>query len=58
MRYELIVKTLAELDITGVVIWHSNQYRNLVVEFLDDIDNCLNFILFDPESCQKCYKNI
>ena len=38
MAYNLIVKTLAEKDITEAIEWLHQQSENLPKEFLNDID--------------------
>lgn len=58
MAYNLIVKTLAEKDITEAIEWLHQQSENLPKEFLNDIDISLEIIRENPEHFQKRYDHL
>lgn len=58
MAYDLIIKTLAEKDITQAVEWYAKQSKQLSLELLDSIEKCLESIKENPEHYQKRYIEI
>ena len=58
MAYNLIVKTLAEKDITEAFEWLHQQSENLTNEFLNDINQSLEIVQKNPEHYQKRFDEI
>jgi len=56
MKYTLIVKPDAELDILKSAKWYEEKQENLGVRFLDEIDEKLNLVVQNPLHYQVRYK--
>lgn len=55
MVYSVIIKTLAEEDITEIVKWYIEKSEQLTKELLENIDHCLNALKMNPKHFQKKY---
>ena len=55
MKYKLIIKTKAELDILKLFNWYENKKIGLGSEFLEEIEKKLNLITKDPLHYQIRY---
>lgn len=49
MVYSVIIKTLAEEDITEIVKWYIEKSELLTKELLENIDDCLNALKMNPK---------
>lgn len=58
MAYKLIVKTLAEQDITEAVEWYAEQAVHLAGELIDDIEDGIASVKKHPGQYQKRYGEI
>ena len=58
MDYNLVLKTLAEQDLTQATEWYETQLENFLEDFIDDIDFGLESIKENPEHFQKRYGEI
>jgi len=58
MEYRLVIKTLAQLDITEAVEWYSIHAEHLTVRFVGEIEKALNEIQKNPKHFQKRYNEI
>lgn len=58
MAYSLIIKTLAEHDVTQAVDWYNTQSEQLPREFIKAIDYSLNSIRETPDHYQKRYGEV
>lgn len=57
MKYQLIVKTEAELDMLESSVWYEEQKLNLGRQFFDAIDSKFKLIQQNPLHYQVRYKN-
>ena len=57
MTYELIVRSVAEKDITDIVTWYEEQLQNLGNRFFTSLDATFNSIQRNPKIYPKVYKN-
>jgi plasmid stabilization system protein ParE len=58
MEYKIIVKTLAEQDITEAVDWYYTRAAHLTGKFLEEIDNSILILKKNPEHYQKRYNEV
>ncbi len=58
MAYKVIIKTLAEEEITQAVEWYFNKSVNLAKDLIQEIDDGLNSIKENPLNFQKRYKEL
>lgn len=58
MAYNLIVKTLAEQDITQAVEWYIKQSEQLPWEFIETIDYSLETLRENPHHYQRRYGEV
>ena len=58
MAYNLIIKTLAEQEITQAVEWYIKQSAQLTWEFIEAIDYSLESIRENPQHYQKRYGEV
>lgn len=58
MKYHLIIKSAAELDITGSVKWYDEKQQGLGLRFLNDLDQKLQKVKANPLHYQVRYKTI
>jgi plasmid stabilization system protein ParE len=56
MRYHLIIRPEAELDIQDGFEWYEAQLSGLGSEFIRAVDNCLSGIGRNPQSHPIVYK--
>ena len=57
MKYEIVVRSVAEKDITDIVIWYEKQLQGLGNRFLTSLDATLNSIHRNPKIYPKVYKD-
>ena len=53
MTYELIVRSVAEKDITDIVTWYEEQLQNLGNRFFTSLDATFNSIQRNPKIYPK-----
>lgn len=58
MTYRLIVKPLAEQDITQSYLWYNEQREGLGEEFLNELERSIQQIIANPHQYQIRYKEI
>ncbi len=58
MAYNLILKSVAEQDISKAVEWYAKQAPHLPEEFITAIDYSLNSIKENPKHFQKRYGEV
>lgn len=58
MAYRLIIKTLAEQDLTYAVEWYAEQSPRLSEPLIRDIDTTLNTLKDNPHIYQKRYGQV
>jgi toxin ParE1/3/4 len=58
MKYHLIIKSGAELDITDSVKWYDEKQQGLGLRFLNDLDQKLQKVQANPLHYQVRYKTI
>ncbi len=58
MAYDLVIKTLAEKDISQAVEWYAKQSQQLLPKLVKSIDNSLESIRENPEHYQKRYEEV
>lgn len=57
MKYKLIVRPEAELDISEAVKWYEERLKGLGSSFLMSVDATIESVLRMPESYMPNYKN-
>lgn len=58
MSYNLIVKTLAERDISEAAEWYSTHANHLAAQFIEKIETALKELQKNPEHYQKRYNEV
>lgn len=58
MKYRLIIRPSAELDIASAFDWYEKQRLDLGSEFVEDVDEAMTRILQNPLQYQKQYLEI
>lgn len=58
MKYELIIHSCAESEISDAALWYEKQRRGLGSEFLQCIDAALESIQRAPNLYTNIYKNV
>ncbi|MGM1056450.1 MAG: type II toxin-antitoxin system RelE/ParE family toxin [Bacteroidota bacterium] len=58
MGYKLILKRLAEQDITEAAEWYYTQETHLTSRFLEEIDKAMKLLQDNPEQYQKRYNEV
>ena len=58
MKYELIIKPEAELDLLQSAKWYENQQKNLGHRFMGAVEDKLKAIQKNPLHYQVRYKNV
>jgi len=56
MNYELIVRSVAEKDITDIVLWYEKKLKGLGNRFITSLDATFQSIQRNPEIYPKVYK--
>ena len=57
MKYTLLIKEEADLDITEAYKWHEDKRKDLGGEFLIELDEYFSFLENNPYLCQVRYKS-
>lgn len=58
MKYELIIRSCAESEISDAALWYEKQRKGLGSEFLQSIDAALESIQRAPNLYTNIYKNV
>ena len=58
MEYKLIVKTLAEQDMTEAVEWYNKRAPHLMGYLIEEIDIAFGLLKKNPENYQKRYNEV
>ena len=58
MAFKLVIKTLAEQDITEAVEWYYKQSPQIIPKFIAEIDKAIELIRHNPQHFQKRYKEV
>jgi plasmid stabilization system protein ParE len=58
MAYKLIIKPLAERDITETYQWYNEKQAGLGDDFLNELERSLDFIKANPNQYQIRYKEV
>lgn len=58
MGHRLIIKPLAEIEIAEAIEWYETSKEGLGLEFIAQLDKCLERISENPEHFQKRYGEI
>lgn len=58
MGYKLVIKTLAEQDITEAAEWYSIHAKFLIPQFIEKIEIAIKDLQKDPENYQKRYNEL
>ncbi len=56
MKYEIIVRSCAENDISDAVAWYEKKVSGLGKRFLSSLDSAIQSISHNPEAFPKVYK--
>jgi plasmid stabilization system protein ParE len=48
MSFDLIIKREAQIDLDEAFIWYEERKENLGFEFISEVENCFNKIIFNP----------
>jgi plasmid stabilization system protein ParE len=56
MKYSLIIKPDAELDILKAARWYEKKQQNLGIRFLDEVEDKIRLVVQNPLHYQKRYK--
>jgi len=56
MKYALLIKEEADIDITEAYKWYEDKNQGLGNEFLIELDEYLSSLEDDPHLCQIRYK--
>jgi len=57
MKYTLLIKEEADLEIAEAYKWHEDKSKFLGEEFLIELDEYFSFLENNPYSCQVRYKS-
>ena len=58
MKYTIIVKPLAELDMREAALWYEKEKANLGIEFLEAVEEKLKIIESNPQLFEVKYKEV
>lgn len=58
MGYKLVIKTLAEQDITEALEWYSIHATHLTTQFVEKIEDALKVLQRHPENYQRRYNEV
>lgn len=58
MKYTLIVRPEAELELREAFLWYENQNKGLGLEFIRSIDASLSSLTRSPLMYAEIYKNV
>jgi hypothetical protein len=58
MTYVLVIKPLAEKDITEIYTWYNQKEKGMGDTFLDQFEKTLDFVKKNPEQYQIRYKDV
>ncbi len=58
MEYKVVLKTLAEQDVTEAVEWYFTHAPNLTGQFVEKIEEALKFLQKNPEQYQRRYNEV
>jgi hypothetical protein len=58
MSYRLVIKPLAEKDITELYTWYNKEREGLGDNFLDELERSLEYVEMNPEQYQIRYKEV
>lgn len=58
MSYKLVVKILAERDISEAAEWYSKQANHLAGQFIEKIETAFKELQKNPEHYQKRYNDV
>ena len=56
MNYDLIVRSVAEKDITDIVLWYEKELKGLGYRFITSLDAIFQSIQRNPQIYPKVYK--
>lgn len=58
MEYKLVVKPLAEQDITEAAEWYSIHASHITGQFIKKVDKAIKILQKNPEHYQKRYNEV
>jgi toxin ParE1/3/4 len=58
MMYKIVLKTLAEQDITEAAEWYFANAPHLTSQFIEKIEEALNMLQKSPEQYQRRYNQV
>jgi plasmid stabilization system protein ParE len=56
MSSRIVFRTEAQADVAAAFAWYEDQRAGLGLQFLDEIEHCLQRIAESPEACPVVYR--